>query len=114
VRVQLISAVVRPAKVPQVCEALQAFGFHGLTVTEAVGFGKLRGHPEIYRGVEYESALQPEVKIEIVVRDEDTYEMIDVICRVASTGRMGDGKIWVTPVGDLVRIRTKESGIDAL
>lgn len=111
---QLISAVVRPAKVAEVCEALQAFGFHGLTVTEGVGFGKLRGNSEIYRGVEYKSALKPEVKIEIVVRDEDTYEIIDVICRVASTGRMGDGKIWVTPVGEVVRIRTKESGSEAL
>jgi nitrogen regulatory protein P-II 1 len=112
--VQLISAIVRPTKVSQICEALGAFGFAGLTVLGAAGMGKMRGHAEIYRGVEYPSPLQPEVKIEIVVRDEDTREVVDVICRVAHTGSLGDGKVWITPVGDVVRIRTKEWGADAL
>jgi nitrogen regulatory protein P-II 1 len=112
--VQLISAIVRPAKVVQICDALQAFGFHGLTVSEASGLGKQRGHAEIYRGTEYASAFEHKTKIEIVARDEDVGDMIEVICKVAATGRMGDGKIWVTPVRELVRIRTKEAGNDAL
>jgi nitrogen regulatory protein P-II 1 len=111
---QLISAIVRPFKVAPICEALQTFGFRGLTVTEATGFGKQRGHTETYRGAEYTSEFQHKTKIEIVARDEDVHDMIDVICRVAATGRIGDGKIWVTPVHELIRIRTRESGDDAL
>ena len=110
----LISAIVRPFKVGPICEALQAFGFRGLTVTEASGFGKQRGHAELYRGSEYTSEFQHKVKIEIVARDEDIRDMIDVICNVAATGRIGDGKIWVTPVADVIRIRTKEAGTGAL
>jgi nitrogen regulatory protein P-II 1 len=112
--VQLVSAVVRPFKVSQICDALQAFGFHGLTITEASGLGKQRGHAEIYRGAEYASAFERKTKIEIVAREEDVADMIEVICKVAATGRMGDGKIWVTPVSELVRIRTKQAGTDAL
>jgi nitrogen regulatory protein P-II 1 len=111
---QLISAVVRPTKVGEVCDALQTLGFHGLTVTDANGLGKLRGHTEIYRGAKYSSEFQQHAKLEMVARDEDVRDMIDVICTVAFTGRMGDGKIWVTPVGELVRIRTREIGSDAL
>ena len=111
---QLISAIVRPFKVGPICEALQAFGFRGLTVTEASGFGKQRGHTEVYRGAEYTSEFQQKVKIEIVARDEDVQDMIDVICKVAKTGRIGDGKIWVTPVAELIRIRTREAGTGAL
>ncbi len=111
---QLISAIVRPFKVGEICEAMQTFGFQGLTATEASGFGKQRGHSEIYRGAEYASQFQHKIKIEIVARDEDVHDMIDVICKVAYTGRIGDGKIWVTPVGELIRIRTKEAGDDAL
>ena len=110
----LITAVVRPSKLDEITDALQAFGFRGLTVTEATGFGKQRGHTETYRGSEYRSEFQPKIKIEIAVRDEDVNDMIDVICRVAGTGRIGDGKIWVTPIRELVRIRTKEHGNDAL
>jgi nitrogen regulatory protein P-II 1 len=112
--VLLISAIVRPSKVDEVCDALQSFGFHGLTVTEASGFGKQRGQTEIYRGAAYPSTFRPSSKIEIVAKDEDVPDMIDTICHVAATGRIGDGKIWVTPVRELVRIRTKESGEDAL
>ena len=111
---QQINAIVRPAKVMSICEALQAFGFHGLTVLEAEGFGKQRGREEIHRGVAYPSALRPEVKLEILARDEDVAELVDVICRVGYTGRRGDGKVWLTPVADVVRIRTKESGADAI
>jgi nitrogen regulatory protein PII len=110
---KLISAIVRPSKVADICDALQAFGFQGLTVTDVSGLGKLRGTPEIYRGTAY-AGFQHQVKVEIVARDEDVHDMVEVICKVASTGRMGDGKIWITEVGELVRIRTKEAGTDAL
>ena len=111
---QLITAIVRPSVVGQICEALQSFGFRGLTATEASGFGKQRGHTEFYRGSEYPSEFQRKIKIEIIALDEDVRDMIDVICRVASTGGMGDGKIWVTPVAELIRIRTREAGTAAL
>jgi nitrogen regulatory protein P-II 1 len=111
---QLITAIVRPQKVNEICDALQAFGFHGLTITEASGFGKLRGQHEIYRGTEYVSDFQPAMKIEIVAVDDDIHDTIEVICTVAATGHLGDGKIWVTPVTELVRIRTREAGADAL
>jgi nitrogen regulatory protein P-II 1 len=112
--VELISAIVRPFKVAGVCDALQSSGFQGLTVLEASGFGKQRGHTEIYRGAEYPSDFQQNSKIEIVAKEEDVSDIVDVICKVASTGRFGDGKIWITPVRDVIRIRTKEVGEDAL
>lgn len=111
---QLITAIVRPAKVGQVCEALQTFALQGLTVIEACGLGKTGGRTEIYRGARYCSTFEDHTQIEIVVRDEDVHDTIEVIRKVAATGRMGDGKIWTTPVGALVRIRTGEAGIDAL
>jgi nitrogen regulatory protein P-II 1 len=112
--VQLITAVLRPAAVTAVCEAVQALRFQGLTVIEAAGFGKQQGHVEIYRGARKASEFQPQGVVEIVARDEDVRDLIDVICKVAATGRLGDGKIWVTPVGELIRIRTREVGADAL
>jgi nitrogen regulatory protein P-II 1 len=111
---QLISAIVRPSKVNEVCGALQSFGFRGLTVTTASGFGKRRGRPEIYRGVDCSTGFQNQVKIEIVAPDDDVDDVISVVCKVAATGGIGDGKIWVTAVGALVRIRTGEAGADAL
>ena len=111
---QLISAIVRPTKVGQICTALQTLGFHGATVTDASGLGKLRGRTEIYRGAKYTSEFQQHGKLEIIVRDDDVQDVIDAICAVAFTGAMGDGKIWVTTVGGLVRIRTREMDSDAL
>lgn len=111
---QLISAVVRTSKVDAVCEALQSFGFQGLTVTDAIGLGKQKGPTEIYRGSRRASAFQQASKLEIVTRDADVDDLVDVICRVAATGRVGDGKIWITPVRELLRIRTREAGEDAL
>jgi nitrogen regulatory protein PII len=111
---QLVSAVVRPTKVGEICEALQTLGFHGVTVTDTTGLGKVGGHTEIYRGTKYSSEFQQHAKLEIITRDEDVHDVIDVICTVASTGRLGDGKIWVTTVGELVRIRTREIDTDAL
>jgi len=112
--VQLVTAIVRPAKVTAVCDALQSFGFQGMTVTETSGIGKQRGHTEMYRGAEYAPAFQPKTRIEVVVRDEDVVDVVEVICTVASTGRVGDGKVWVTPIRDLVRIRTREHDDEAL
>jgi nitrogen regulatory protein P-II 1 len=112
--VQLVTAVVRPGKVNEICEAMQAFGFRGLTVTEAAGFGKQRGHAEVYRGAEYLPDFQPTTRVEIVVPDEDVRDVIDVICKVAATGHIGDGKIWVTDVRHVVRIRTREADGDAV
>jgi nitrogen regulatory protein P-II 1 len=111
---QLINAVVRPTKVGEICDALQNLGFHGVTVIEAVGLGKLRGPTEIYRGAKYSSEFRQHAKLEIVARDEDVHDMIEVICAAGFTGRMGDGKVWVTPVGAIVRIRTREVGSNAL
>jgi nitrogen regulatory protein P-II 1 len=111
---QLITAIVRPGKVTDLCDALQTFGFHGITVSDASGFGKQRGDSEFYRGSEYSSGFQHRSKLEIVVRDEDVPDMVDVICSVAATGGIGDGKIWITPIRELVRIRTREAGADAL
>jgi nitrogen regulatory protein PII len=112
--VQLISAVVRLARVDDVCDAVQIFGFRGMTVTDATGFGKRRSEAEMYRGASYSSKYQRRAKIEIVVPDEDVQDIVEVICEVAGSGRMGDGKIWITPVRELVRIRTHEAGPDAL
>jgi nitrogen regulatory protein P-II 1 len=111
---QLITAVLRPASVVAVVEAVQELRFQGLTVIEASGFGKLQGHVEIYRGARSASEFQHQGIVEIVARDEDVRDLIDVICKAAATGRLGDGKIWVTPVGELIRIRTREVGVDAL
>jgi nitrogen regulatory protein PII len=111
---QLITAVIRPFKAAEVCDALQRFGFRGLTVTEAAGLGKGHDPPEVYRGTKYAMDFQQHAKIEMVARDADVHDLIEVIRKVAATGRPGDGKVWVTPVLHLTRIRTSEVGIDAL
>jgi nitrogen regulatory protein P-II 1 len=111
---QMISAIVRPTNVSDICAALQRLGFHGLTVTDATGLGKLRGPTEIYRGAKYSSEFRQHAKLEILARNEDVHDIIELICAVAFTGRMGDGKVWITPVGELIRIRTRELGADAL
>jgi nitrogen regulatory protein P-II 1 len=114
--VQLISAIVEPSKVDEICEALQAFGFRGLTVIEVAGFGKRRGRLEVYRGAEYRPGFRKKAKLELVVRDEEVADMMDVICQVASTGNShaDTGKIWVVPVSTVMRMSTKETGVDAL
>jgi nitrogen regulatory protein P-II 1 len=111
--VQLITAVVRPSKLTELCDALQRFGFRGMTVTEASGSGKNADPPEVYRGRSY-ATLQHHAKIEILANDMDVADLIGVIRKVASTGRSGDGKVWVTPVSHVVRIRTGDVGLDAL
>ena len=111
---KLITAVVKPHRLDEIKEALQAFGVHGLTVTEASGYGRQKGHTEVYRGAEYTVDLVPKVRVEVLVDDADSDDVIEVITKSAQTGRIGDGKVWSTPVDTVVRVRTGERGVDAL
>jgi nitrogen regulatory protein P-II 1 len=111
---KLITAVVKPYKLDEVKTALQAFGVHGLTVGEASGYGRQRGHTEVYRGAEYTVDLVPKVRIELLAEDHDVEELLNVIAQAAQTGKIGDGKVWVTPVETVVRVRTGERGAEAL
>jgi nitrogen regulatory protein P-II 1 len=112
--VKLITAVIKPHRLDDVKNALQAFGVHGLTVTEASGYGRQRGHTEVYRGAEYQVDLVPKVRIEVVADDEDADELLDVLVKAARTGKIGDGKAWVVPLDTVVRVRTGERGPEAL
>ena len=111
---KLVTAVIKPFKLDDVKSALETFGIHGLTVSEASGYGRQRGHTEVYRGAEYTVDLVPKVRIEVVVEDDDAASVVDVIVKSAQTGRIGDGKVWVSPVESVVRVRTAERGADAL
>lgn len=111
---KLITAIIKPFKLDDVRQALDAAGIHGLTVTEASGYGRQRGHTEVYRGAEYTVDLVPKVRIEVVVEDESVSAVVDTIVEAARTGRIGDGKVWVVPVESVVRVRTGEHGHDAL
>src|SRR3974377_1330562 len=95
---KLITAVLKPFKLDEVKGALQAFGVHGMTVSEASGYGRQRGHTEVYRGAEYEVDLVPKVRLEVLCDDEDADDLIDVMVKSAQTGRIGDGKVWSVPV----------------
>ncbi|HVL58864.1 MAG TPA: P-II family nitrogen regulator [Burkholderiaceae bacterium] len=105
-----ITAIIKPFKLDEVREALAEVGVTGLTVTEVKGFGRQKGHTELYRGAEYVVDFLPKVKVEVVVPDATTEPAIDAIVRAARTGRIGDGKIFVTPVEQVIRIRTGETG----
>ena len=111
---KLVTAVIKPHKLEDVRAALETFGVTGMTVTEASGYGRQKGHTEVYRGAEYEVDLVPKVKIEIVVEDGDVDDVVTLVAKAAQTGRIGDGKIWVTPVESIVRVRTGERDADAL
>ena len=111
---KLVTAIIKPFKLDDVKEALQAAGITGMTVSEASGFGRQRGHTEVYRGAEYTVDLVPKVRLEVLVDDADELSVIDVILKAASTGSIGDGKVWTVPVGHVVRVRTGERGVDAL
>jgi len=111
---RLITAVIKPFKLDDVKAALQAFGVHGMTVSEASGYGRQRGHTEVYRGAEYQVDLVPKIRIEVVVDDADSEAVLDAVVRAARTGKIGDGKVWVVPVETVVRVRTDERGPDAL
>jgi nitrogen regulatory protein P-II 1 len=109
-----IEAIIRPHKLDEVRGALQEAGFRGLTVTEVKGYGRQKGHTEIYRGAEYSINFLPKVKIEVVVADNQSDKAIDLIVKNAKTGEVGDGKIFVSPVSEVIRVRTEETGDDAL
>ena len=111
---KLISAIIKPHKLDEVREALTSAGITGMTVTEVKGFGRQKGHTEIYRGAEYTVDFRPKVKIELVVDDSALERTVNTIRDAAHTGQIGDGKIFIMPVQDAVRIRTGESGSEAL
>jgi nitrogen regulatory protein P-II 1 len=112
--VKLITAVIKPHKLDEVKAALESFGVQGLTVSEASGYGRQKGHTEVYRGAEYTVDLVPKVRVEVLVDDADAADVTEVVVKAAQTGRIGDGKVWVVPVEDVVRVRTGERGVDAL
>jgi nitrogen regulatory protein P-II 1 len=114
VRVKKIEAVIKPFKLDEVKEALHDVGVSGMTVTEVKGFGRQKGHTELYRGAEYVVDFLPKVKLEVVVEDGLAARVVEAIATAARTGRIGDGKIFLIPVEDVVRIRTGEQGSDAL
>jgi nitrogen regulatory protein P-II 1 len=111
---KLITAIVKPFKLDDVKDALRAVGVAGITVSEARGFGRQGGHTETYRGAEYQIDFVPKVKLEVVVADEVVDAVVTAIVESAATGKIGDGKLWVTGVEHLVRIRTGETGPDAI
>jgi nitrogen regulatory protein P-II 1 len=111
---KLVTAIIKPHKLDDVKEALRAAGVQGMTVDEVKGFGRQGGKTEVYRGAEYVVDLLPKVKVEVVVDDGDTDRIVEVICAAGHTGKIGDGKVWVTAVERIVRIRTGELGADAI
>ena len=111
---KLVTAVIKPFKLDDVKNALEAYGINGLTVSEASGYGRQRGHTEVYRGAEYTVDLVPKVRVEVLVDDDDAASVVDVIIKSAQTGRIGDGKVWMIPVDSVARVRTGERGHDAL
>ena len=111
---KLVTAVIKPFKLDEVRTALETFGVQGMTVTDASGYGRQKGHTEVYRGAEYTVDLVPKTRLEVLVDDTDVDDVVDVVVKAAHTGKIGDGKVWVTPVEAVVRVRTGEVGADAL
>ena len=111
---KLVTAIIKPFKLEEVKSALESYGLHGLTVSEASGYGRQKGHTEVYRGAEYTVDLVPKVRIEVLVEADDADSVVDVIVKTAQTGRIGDGKVWTSPVDSVVRVRTGERGTDAI
>ena len=111
---KLVTAIIKPHQLEEVKEALEAYGISGMTVSEASGYGRQRGHSEIYRGAEYTVDFVPKVRLEVLVEDLDASSVVDVIVRAATTGRIGDGKVWIVPVEDVARVRTGERGVAAI
>jgi nitrogen regulatory protein P-II 2 len=111
---KMVTAVIKPFKLDDVREALSSIGVQGITVTEVKGFGRQKGHTELYRGAEYVVDFLPKVKIEIATSDDLLEQIIEAITKAANTGKIGDGKIFVTPLEQAIRIRTGETGVDAV
>ena len=111
---KLLTAIIKPFKLDEVREALSAIGVQGITVTEVKGFGRQKGHTELYRGAEYVVDFLPKVKIELVLGDDMVEPAIEAIRKAAQTGRIGDGKIFVSTIEEVIRIRTGETGLDAV
>jgi nitrogen regulatory protein P-II 1 len=111
---KLVTAIIKPFKLDDVKSALEAYGIQGLTVSEVSGYGRQKGHTEVYRGAEYTVDFVPKVRVEVVVDDSDVSGVVGVVVKAAETGQIGDGKVWVTSVDDIVRVRTGERGADAL
>ncbi len=111
---KLVTAIIKPFKLEEVKEALRGVGVAGMTITETRGFGRQRGHTEVYRGAEYQVDFVPKVKLEVLCDDGQAQQIVDAIVNAARTGEIGDGKIYVTPADQVVRIRTGEAGTDAL
>ena len=109
-----IEAIIRPHAMDDIREALQEAGFRGMTMQEVKGFGRQKGHSEVYRGAEYQVDFLPKVKLEIVVPDGRVEEAVSIIIRIAKTGKVGDGKIFIMPAEEAIRVRTEETGEDAL
>src|SRR5690606_20923773 len=111
---KLVTAVIKPHQLDAVKEGLHALGVAGLTVSEVQGYGRQKGHTEVYRGAEYTVEFLPKIKIEVVTDDLDVEKVVDAIIAGARTGKIGDGKIWITPIEEVIRVRTGERGSDAL
>ncbi|HEV7653847.1 MAG TPA: P-II family nitrogen regulator [Mycobacteriales bacterium] len=111
---KLVTAIVKPFKLEDVKAALETLGVLGLTVSEVRGYGRQKGHTEVYRGAEYTVDLVPKIRLEVLVDDLDADKVVDTVMEAARTGKIGDGKVWVTPVDSVVRVRTGERGADAL
>lgn len=111
---KLVTAIIKPHRLDDIKQALIAVGVTGMTVSEVSGYGRQRGHSEVYRGAEYVVDFVPKLRLELVVDDDDVDRVVDVILAQAATGKIGDGKIWVTTVDEVVRVRTGERGADAL
>jgi nitrogen regulatory protein P-II 1 len=111
---KLVTAVVKPFKLDDVKEALAALGVAGLTVSEVQGYGRQKGHTEVYRGAEYTVDFVPKVRIDILIEDFDTDKVVEAIVAAARTGKIGDGKVWVSPIEQVVRVRTGERDLDAV
>ena len=107
---KLITAIIKPHQLEEVKAALEAYGIAGMTISEASGYGRQHGHSEVYRGAEYTVDFVPKIRLEVLVEDMDSSSVVDVIVKSAATGRIGDGKVWVTPVESIVRVRTGEEG----
>ena len=111
---KIVTAVIKPFKLDDVSDALTAIGHNGITVTEVKGYGRQKGHTELYRGAEYQVDFLPKVKIELVVDADRVEQIVEAIEQAAKTGKIGDGKIWITTVEEIIRIRTGESGREAI